>query len=226
LHAPKIKLLPEPDLREPYPISWDEQEKFFAALSKHLQQMALFIVNTGCRDGEICKLKWEYEFEIPELNTSVFIIPGKYIKNRQDRLIILNDHARAIVNEMRGIHPEYVFTFRGHRIQRILNSGWKKARRETGIYVRVHDLRHTFGRRLRAAGVSYEDRQDLLGHKSSRITTHYSAAEISKLLEAANKVCDKKKSVPTLTLLRVVRSSPHKTSTRENGGLQEEAISY
>ncbi len=30
---------------------------------------------------------------------------------------------------------------------------------------------HTFGRRLRAAGVSYEDRQDLLGHKSGRITT-------------------------------------------------------
>jgi hypothetical protein len=29
--------------------------------------------------------------------------------------------------------------------------------------VRVHDLRHTFGRRLRAAGVSLEDRQDLPG---------------------------------------------------------------
>ena len=37
--------------------------------------------------------------------------------------------------------------------------------------------RHTFGRRFRAAGVSFEDRQDLLGHKSGRITTHYSAAE-------------------------------------------------
>jgi integrase len=37
--------------------------------------------------------------------------------------------------------------------------------------VRVHDLKHTFGRRLRAAGVSFEDRQDLLGHKSGRITT-------------------------------------------------------
>jgi integrase len=43
--------------------------------------------------------------------------------------------------------------------------------------VRVHDLKHTFGRRLRAAGVSFEDRQDLLGHKSGRITTHYSQAE-------------------------------------------------
>jgi integrase len=31
--------------------------------------------------------------------------------------------------------------------------------------IRVHDLKHTFGRRLRAAGVSFEDRQDLLGHR-------------------------------------------------------------
>jgi len=34
--------------------------------------------------------------------------------------------------------------------------------------IRVHDLRHTFGRRLRAAGAQFEDRQDLLGHKSIR----------------------------------------------------------
>ncbi len=30
--------------------------------------------------------------------------------------------------------------------------------------VRVHDLRHTFVHRLRAAGVSFEDRQDLLAY--------------------------------------------------------------
>jgi integrase len=53
--------------------------------------------------------------------------------------------------------------------------------------VRVHDLKHSFGRRLRAAGVSFEDRQDLLGHKSTRITTHYSAAELANLIAASEK---------------------------------------
>jgi hypothetical protein len=43
-------------------------------------------------------------------------------------------------------------------------------------------------RPLRAAGVSFEDRQDLLGHKSERMTTHYSAADISRLIEAAETV--------------------------------------
>lgn len=56
--------------------------------------------------------------------------------------------------------------------------------------VRVHDLKHTFGRRLRAAGVSFEDRQDLLGHKSGRITTHYSQAEFGNLIAAAEKACE------------------------------------
>ena len=56
--------------------------------------------------------------------------------------------------------------------------------------IRVHDLKHTFGRRLRAAGVSFEDRQDLLGQRSSRITARYSLAELTSLIEAADSVCD------------------------------------
>ena len=56
--------------------------------------------------------------------------------------------------------------------------------------IRVHDLKHTFGRRLRATGVSFEDRQDLLGHKSGCITTHYSAVELENLVDAANRVCE------------------------------------
>lgn len=55
---------------------------------------------------------------------------------------------------------------------------------------------------LRAAGVSYEDRQDLLGHKSDRMTTHYSAPELAKLLEAANAACERRRA----TVLRVVEA--------------------
>jgi len=64
----------------------------------------------------------------------------------------------------------------------------------------VHDLKHTFGRRLRAAGVSLETRKVLLGHKSGDITTHYSAPEIAELLEAANRVAETR----VKTMLRVI----------------------
>lgn len=66
----------------------------------------------------------------------------------------------------------------------------RRARTEAGLpQVRVHDLKHTFGRRLRAAGVSFEDRQDLLGQRSGRVTTHYSAVELESLIAAAERVC-------------------------------------
>ena len=88
-------------------------------------------------------------------------------------------------------------------LARMNATAWRSARERSGLeHVRVHDLKHTFGRRLRAEGVSFEDRQDLLGHHSGRITTHYSSAELQNLYDAANKVCAKKQSGVVLTLLR------------------------
>lgn len=199
--APKIKLLSRDDAREPYPLSWEEQQRLFEKLPLHLRCMALFAVNTGCRSHEVCTLRWTWEREVPELNTSVFIIPKAEVKNGHDRLVILNDVSREVIESVRGQHLEYVFSYKGRGLMRMLNTGWKDARREANLPVRVHDLKHTFGRRLRAAGVGFEDRQDLLGHKSTRITTHYSKAELKSLLEAANKVCTMQDSAPTLALL-------------------------
>jgi hypothetical protein len=69
--------------------------------------------------------------------------------------------------------------------------------------IRIHDLKHTFGRRLRAAGVPLETRKVLLGHKNGDITSHYSAPEIDELLEAANRVCrGKSGKSPAMTLLK------------------------
>src|SRR3990170_2318960 len=207
-NVPKTKLLPINDARKPYPLNWDEQERLFNMLPLHLRRMVLFAVNTGCRDQEICSLRWEWEVKVPELNTSVFIIPGAAVKNGEDRLVVLNKTALSVVNEVRGQHSEKVFTYNGRPLTRMLNSAWKRARRKVALAVRVHDLKHTFGRRLRAAGVSFEDGQDLLGHKSGRITTHYSAAEIGNLVAAANKVCEARQDAnsPTLTLLRSINT--------------------
>ena len=207
--APKIKLLHEHDLREPYPLSWEEQERLLRELPAHLARMVLFKVNTGCREREVCRLRWEWEVKVPELGTSVFIIPAQAVKNRTNRLVVLNKVAASIVESVRGEHATHVFSFRGKPAERINNSGWKAAKRRADLKdVRVHDLKHTFGRRLRAAGVSFEDRQDLLGHKSCRITTHYSSAELGNLFAAANKVCgEDSHKTPTLVLLRGKRAA-------------------
>ena len=164
----------------------------------------MFKVNTGCRAREVCGLRWEWEVSVPELATSVFLIPAQAVKNREERLVILNRVAESVVEGVRGGHPQYVFSYQGHRVAAMNNTAWQSARKRAGLLqVRVHDLKHTFGRRLRAAGVTFEDRQGLLGHKSRRITTHYSAAELENLIEAANRVCGtQSRKGPALVLIK------------------------
>lgn len=192
--APMFSRLPEIDVREAYPLSWDEQRTFFGELPAHLERIALFDVNTGLRAKELTSLRWEWEVQVPELGVSVFILPaywkGKAItKNGEPRVVLLNDTARRIVDEQRGQHPEFVFSYRGKQLSRVLNSAWKKARKRAGLpQLRFHDLRHTFAHRLRAAGVSLEDRKALLGHTTGDVTTDYSSEDYAHLLECVRKI--------------------------------------
>ena len=141
---------------------------------------------------------------VPEFNTSVFIIPGQIVKNKEDRLVVLNQVARSVIEETRGLNSGYVFTYRGHPVKKLNNSAWKRARKMTGLpMVRIHDLKHTFGRRLRAAGISLETRKVLLGHRNGDITSHYSAPELQELIDAVEKVCSEKSgNIPALVMLR------------------------
>ena len=96
-------------------------------------KMALFKVNTGCRDQEVCSLRWEWEVQIQELETSVFIIPRQRVKNRDNRSVVFNRIAQAVIEEMRGIHPVYVFTYRGNRLTRMHNRAWRQAREKSWL---------------------------------------------------------------------------------------------
>nr|MBL8454597.1 tyrosine-type recombinase/integrase [Zoogloeaceae bacterium] len=224
--VPMITMLDERrTARAPHPLNWDEQRILFGELPPHLQAMALFKVNSGTREQEVCKLEWSWEVEIPELRTSVFVVPQDFggrsdksgVKNGEERVIVLNSIAKSVLNEQRGKHDRWVFPYEGAALHRMNDTAWRSARiraasawrEEFGTdphpgfaRVRVHDLKHTFGRRLRSAGVEFEDRQALLGHKSGNVTTHYSAAEIEALIKASNKVVATDTRAPTLTMLR------------------------
>lgn len=224
--VPMITMLEERvSSRKPYPMSWEEQSVLFGELPAHLQTMALFKVNTGCREQEVCKLRWDWEIAVPELGTSVFLIPSDFggrhensgVKNRDERLVVLNGVAKSIIERQRGESKDWVFPYKEKPIHRMNDSAWKKARARAAklwqektlrpahpgyAAIRVHDLKHTFGRRLRAAGATEEDRKALLGHKNGSITSHYSTAELDQLIEAANKVSATDSRGPALTILR------------------------
>jgi len=137
--------------RKPYPLSWQEQWELFPQLPKHLERMVLFKVNTGTRQKEVCELRWDWEVRVPELETTLFIIPEWLAKNGEERIVVLNEVARTVVERQRGQHPKYVFTYKGHPLTRMTTTSWKKARARAGLpHVRIHDLKHTFGHRRRA----------------------------------------------------------------------------
>ncbi len=206
--VPMIQTQDWHDARRPHPLSWEEQARLLKALPDHLSEMALFGINTGLRNREICGLRWDDECDVPELNTSVFVIPAERHKNGQERLVVLNRIGRSVVKAKRGEHREYVFTYtRTERQPRrplsdLTSPAWNRATKKMGLRIRPHDLRHTFGRRLRSAGVSLETRKALLGHKNGDVTTHYSAPEIQELLNAVELIAGRRTESPTLTLIR------------------------
>jgi len=91
-----------------------------------------------------------------------------------DTQVVLNNVAKSINERQRGINKEWVFPYNGTAMHRMNDSAWKKARvRASKLWqeenlrpahlgyasIRIHDLKHTFGPRLRAAGVTEEDRK-------------------------------------------------------------------
>lgn len=214
---PLIEMLDERQQRRPpYPISWSEQAQLLKHLPGHLQRMVLFDLNCGARDDNVCKLQWAWERRVPELKRSVFVIPAEEFKGQRPHVLVLNDVAWSIVEECRGQHDDYVFVWRRERVKNfddepemeyrpvhtMNNTAFQNARRAAKLdKVRVHDLRHTFGQRLRDAGVAEEDRALLLGHALQGMPQHYASATIARLVEAANKVQETRDRT---TLLRVV----------------------
>ena len=138
-------------------------------------------------------------------------MPASATKTGVERVIVLNSVAARVVNSRRGLSSEYVFTYRGNPIGKLHSSAWKRAWKAAGLPTQpdvrkgVHNLRHTFATRLRAAGVPLETRKTLMGHADGDITTHYSAPEIGELLTAAEKVTDRSRA--ETPVLGVVKSA-------------------
>ncbi|MDT8428850.1 MAG: tyrosine-type recombinase/integrase [Pseudomonadales bacterium] len=203
--APKISMQKpfsgRPDSLKTYPLDWDEQDALLSHLPEHLSKMTIFKLNTGCRESEVTGLRWRWEWQtdLSQFKGRIFLIPGDAvlpndtgIKNRDDRLIVLNDLAKAVVDSCRGDHEDFVFVRGGKPVLRMNNTSWKRAWQQAGLptdksYRKgVHNLRHTCGGRLRAAGVPLETRSIILGHRVHHITTHYSLPEIREILSAVN----------------------------------------
>lgn len=192
-----------------YPLTWEEQDKIFYSLPEHWATGAcLFGINTGVRKGELFGLKWSDMAAVPELDTIVFIL--RDTKNGQDRAVICNSLARLAVERQRGNGSKYVFSSRRNTnyggMIRNADSTWRKAWYDAGMprdpFIRkgIHNLRHTFGHRLRASRVREEDRALLLGHRNASVVQDYAPADLERLSEMAERVAERRET----TILRAI----------------------
>ena len=199
-------------VRVAYPLTWDEQLRLFRELPNNWELgAALFAVNTGVRKGELFGLKWTDMVAVPELDSFVFVLTNT--KNGKDRAVVCNSIAMRAVDYQRGnkakfVFPSEAFSNKGGRVvspNRMWNEAWKRAGLPDDPLVRkgIHNLRHTFAYRLRAAGVPEEDRNALMGHANSSLSQHYALPDLERLLEAAERVTKRRDTV----VLRSVNSA-------------------
>ena len=197
--VPKFILPQWGEVRERVVISIEEQACLLDALSEDLRDITNFILNTGLRESEVRALRWDMQ-ENHIGGTLVFKLPGSVMKNNRALSVFCNSIASEIVNRRCRSRSEWIFANPDgqKRLARLSSSGWRRgcvrAKRlfeqrygsgESKLdQLKVHDLRHTFGERLREQGINMDTCGDLLGHTGRGVTAHYCRAKSSELVNA------------------------------------------
>lgn len=134
----------------------------------HLTPLVLTALHTGCRRGELFKLRWgdvELAGRHPQLT-----VRGSMAKSGKTRHVPLNATAAAVLKQWRKQNPTAARVF-----------GLVDAKKAWGRVLaaaeisdfRFHDLRHTFASKLVQRGVPLNTVRDLLGHADIKMTLRY-----------------------------------------------------
>lgn len=145
--------------------------------------------NTGLRRANEFNLRW------PDINFNTRTITIRQSKSGDTLHVRMNDRVMEILRGLPSrLKSEWVFPSEtgetpldaNNFINRVFNPALKRAKITD---FRWHDLRHTFASRLTMAGVDLRTLQELMGHKTIKMTLRYSHLSPTHTLEAVNKLC-------------------------------------
>ena len=139
---------------------------------------------TGCRSGEILRLKWK-EVKPDRLNLDQTKTGG--------RTVMLNNLAIERLKILKQTKtPPFVFPSpRDARKPRAdITSGWNTIKRAAGLpaSLRPHDLRHTYASHALLSGESLYTTGKLIGHRNAQSTQRYAHLAGDELQKAANDI--------------------------------------
>lgn len=171
-------------------LTLQEESKLLAAAPEWLQDIIVFAINTGFREGEILRLKWH------QIDFDRRTITIAEQKNGEIDTLPLNETTLKVLRRKaagRSGKTEYVFPS-SHSTQldfrnliRAFEGAVKKAELPK---TRFHDLRHTFATRLAQAGVDLFQLQRLGRWKTVSMVMRY-AHHCPESLRAGIEVMDR-----------------------------------
>lgn len=147
----------------------------------HLRPIIITALDTGCRLGEILKLRWrDVDFE-----TGVITIQAFNTKTMRERQVSLTIRLEQELKQLLNISPkngdELVFG-----ISSVIRQGFNNACKEAKLFgLRFHDLRHTHATRLDDLGFSLAKIGGQLGHTQLQTTLRYVNRDKSSIKQVA-----------------------------------------
>jgi integrase len=182
--VPHIKLFKEPQIR----VRWltpEEAVRLLKELPQHLNAMARFSLSTGLRQRNVSYLRWDQV----NLDLEIAWIHADQAKSKKAIAVPLNSDALKVLQNQRGEHPDYCFTYQGEPVDRTTTKAWYKALKRAEIEnFRWHDLRHTWASWHVQNGTSLNELLELGGWSSYDMVLRYAHMAGAHLLKVASNV--------------------------------------
>jgi integrase len=175
--VPKVVEYDEPEGRVRW-LTHDERDKLLAACPESWRAPIRLSMATGLRQANVLGLRWDWL----DLGAHTLTVPGECFKNGNPFCIPLSADAMAVIEEQAGQHEEFVFVFRGKRINGISGDQWKAVLKKAGIEdLRWHDLRHTWATDMTRRGIPTQALQKLGGWKTMAMVNRYAHHDVDSL---------------------------------------------
>ncbi|HYJ44053.1 MAG TPA: site-specific integrase [Xanthobacteraceae bacterium] len=186
--------------------SEEEADRLLEACSPHLWRLVLFLVLSGARVGEALSLRWDDV----DLGANWAIFRNTKRNKRtgrsegEDRGVPLHSQVVAMLANLARPKSGEGFVFLtpvglpyaerdggGH-----IKTAWRLTCARAGIAdLRVHDLRHTFATWLLVKRIPADIREEIMGHRSQRMSSRYAHVPVPELVQAVQVLSTCAKSV-------------------------------
>jgi len=147
----------------------------------HLRPIIIAALDTGCRLGELLKLRWkDINFDAGVITIQAF--NTKTMRERQISITMRLEHELKRLWALSHEHENLVFG-----ISNNIRQGFRNACKEAKLFgLRFHDLRHTHATRLDDLGFSLAKIGMQLGHTQLQTTLRYVNRDKASIKQVAN----------------------------------------